>query len=99
MVMAVSLFALIGGVKPVYADPHQVTIADCPPGYVLGVQDTAEPLLAAQLPNDPSASPVGDTALAADASASQVSGANARAPRMFITGCIPPSGSLPTSSP
>ena len=34
--------------------PHLPTIADCPPGYRLAVQDTADPMLPARQP-DPNA--------------------------------------------
>jgi hypothetical protein len=67
-----------------------LTIADCPPGYVLGVQDTAEPQpLTKATPSQ------------ADATTYTVDGAMAAykaqqetdiAPRAFVTGCIKTTG-------
>ena len=59
------------------------TIADCPPGYVLGVQDLAEPLLPAR-PTDPDGYPLSNQDANAEAQA------EAAAPRRFVTGCVPP---------
>jgi len=70
---------------------HPLTLADCPAGYVLGIQDTAEPQSITTAPANTSANPTGqngaensgNTGLSADA-----------APRRFITGCIPPQATL-----
>ena len=62
------------------------TLADCPAGWTLGVQDTAEPqqMTSSQPPLDNYS--VADPAkLAAEKAAQQV-----EAPRQFITRCIPP---------
>ncbi|MFY9286905.1 MAG: hypothetical protein WAO98_00215 [Alphaproteobacteria bacterium] len=53
-----------------------VTIADCPSGYVLGVQETDQPQLMAKTP---SANP-------SDASAEAKE--TTEAPRRFVTGCV-----------
>lgn len=62
------------------------TIADCPPGYTLGVRDLADPQpLARPSVNDFEEQPPDDRM---DANA---------APRQFITGCIPPQPQPPQS--
>lgn len=57
--------------------PHLATIADCPAGYVLGVQETDQPQLMAKTP---SANPSDPSAEAKETS---------EAPKRFVTGCIP----------
>lgn len=71
---------------PAYAQEAQrpLTIADCPPGYVLGVQDTSEPQPVTKLPVNPYA---GTNAPTASSDAAKEA---AEAPKMFMTGCIPP---------
>jgi hypothetical protein len=61
--------------------PHLPTIADCPAGYTLGVQDidAAQPLVKS---SDPYAYTV--------EGAAQYDKTAASAPKAFITGCIPP---------
>jgi len=60
------------------------TIADCPPGYVLAVQDTAQPLIAARQP-DPNAGYAQNNQDQIAALQQQ-----AAAPRQFVTGCVLP---------
>ncbi|MFY9287904.1 MAG: hypothetical protein WAO98_05325 [Alphaproteobacteria bacterium] len=57
--------------------PHLATIADCPAGYVLGVQETAEAQL--MVKTNPSETQPD--------SSSQVKEAD-EAPRRFVTGCV-----------
>ncbi|MFY9288169.1 MAG: hypothetical protein WAO98_06670 [Alphaproteobacteria bacterium] len=57
--------------------PRLMTIADCPAGYVLGIQETSEPHLMAK--KDVPA----HTSQADDFKESD------EAPRRFVTGCIP----------
>ncbi len=69
---------------------RHLTIADCPAGYVLGVEDIAEPQPLTRDPNAVAGNPPGQNAVTA--AAQQVA-----APRQFVTGCIPPqSQQLPT---
>jgi hypothetical protein len=60
-----------------------LTIADCPPEYILVVQDTTEPLLPIKQ-TDPDGYPLNNQ----DANAEERQ--EAAAPRRFVTGCIPP---------
>jgi hypothetical protein len=60
------------------------TIADCPPGYILAVQDTAQPLIAARQP-DPNAGYAQNNQDQIAALQQQ-----AAAPRQFVTGCVLP---------
>jgi hypothetical protein len=62
---------------------HMPTIADCPRGYVLAVQDTAEPFMPASIP-DPNAGYAQNNQAAVAQAQMQ-----AAAPRQFITGCVP----------
>lgn len=57
------------------------TIADCPPGYTLGVTDTSEPQ---------PVTTANDAATSGNASPDATA-----APRQFVTGCIPPQPALP----
>jgi hypothetical protein len=66
-----------------------LTIADCPAGYVLAVQDMAEPQPLVK-PPDPTASGSDQTEQDAIADAQQ----QAAAPRRFVTGCIPPAAGI-----
>lgn len=67
---------------------HMPTLADCPAGYVLAVQDTALPQpLTAIYANDADSIAAQNAAAAAAAEANQ----QAEAPRQFMTGCVPPS--------
>ena len=65
-----------------------LTLADCPAGYVLGVQDTdeAQPITTAASTTDPDNRFIQNGSALSDKASSD---ANA-APRRFITGCIPP---------
>jgi hypothetical protein len=64
------------------------TLADCPPGYVLAVQDTALPQPLAALPPTPTLTD--DTSPAALSTAATAEAAQeALAPRQFVTGCVP----------
>jgi hypothetical protein len=90
--IALCIAALLLSSCPAQAQETQrpLTIADCPPGYVLGVQDTAEPQpLTKATPSQ------------ADATTYTVDGAMAAykaqqetdiAPRAFVTGCIKTTG-------
>jgi hypothetical protein len=69
---------------------HMPTLADCPAGYVLAVQDTALPQPLTKPPPavmnpDDAESIVAQNAMAAADAAQQ-----GEAPRQFITGCVPP---------
>jgi hypothetical protein len=79
-------FALV--TSPAYSQeaqpPRLPTIADCPPGYVLAVQDTADPMLPARQP-DPNARYVQNNQEAIAAIQQQT-----EAPRQFVTGCVQP---------
>lgn len=71
---------------PAYAQEAQrpLTVADCPPGYVLGVQDTGEAQPVTKPAPNPYAAnnvPTASSDAAAEAEA---------APKMFMTGCILP---------
>jgi hypothetical protein len=91
----VSLFSLSSAHAQEAQPARLPTIADCPPGYVLGVQDTDNlmPLArdnAAQVnPNDITV----DGQMAAFKSRQQQDAAytnsQAQAPRAFVTGCVP----------
>jgi hypothetical protein len=61
--------------------PRPLTLADCPPGYVLGVEDTAEPQLPMRDPDAIASNPTDQNAAAAQ---------QAAAPRQFVTGCVLP---------
>jgi hypothetical protein len=68
---------------------HMPTLADCPVGYVLTVQDTALPQPLAKLPSaqaNPDDTSLADPNALAAAEAAQ----QAMAPRQFVTGCVPP---------
>ena len=86
---ALSALALLMAVSPAFAqeDPakaRHLTIADCPPGYTLGVMDTAEPQPITR------ATPVDDLtpSWAKDGKSSNLD--DNAVPRKFVTGCIPP---------
>jgi hypothetical protein len=64
------------------AQPH-LTIADCPAGSVLGIQDTAE---AQPVTKSPATNTTQTTDPNADATA---------APRSFVTGCVPMNTAAP----
>jgi hypothetical protein len=73
---------------------HMPTLADCPAGYVLAVQDMALPQPLTKPP--PTAVPAAINADDANSIAAQNAMAaadaaqQAEAPRQFITGCVPP---------
>jgi hypothetical protein len=73
---------------------HMPTLADCPAGYVLAVQDMALPQPLTKPP--PTAVPAAINADDANSIAAQNTMAaaeatqQAEAPRQFMTGCIPP---------
>lgn len=63
---------------------HQLTIADCPAGYVLGIQDTADPQPFSRIPD-----PAPSTYEQANQQAAALAQQQAAAPRQFVTGCVP----------
>ena len=65
---------------------HLPTIADCPRGYVLGVQDTEDPQPVATLPLNPNDYTIANQ----DKNAAEAAARQASAPRQFITGCFLP---------
>jgi hypothetical protein len=89
--LAIFLFALPTQAQDI---SHVPTIADCPAGYVLAVQDTSLPQPLTKPPsqtaiyaNDADSIAAQNAAAAAAAEANQ----QAEAPRQFMTGCVPPS--------
>jgi hypothetical protein len=82
---AICTIAFLLAASPAYSQEAPATrlptIADCPPGYTLGVQDTAEPQPVTTTPATGYENVNETAAPGIDVSA---------APRRFITGCIPP---------
>ena len=71
---------------------HMPTLADCPAGYVLAVQDMAVPQ---PLTKPPPAVPAinaddANSIAAQNATAAAEAAQQAEAPRQFMTGCVPP---------
>ena len=62
------------------------TIADCPAGTVLAVQDTDQPQPWASIPHDPSEYTVANQ----DKFAAEDAARRDTAPHQFVTGCVPP---------
>lgn len=78
---------LLSGV-PAYSQEadHLPTIADCPRGYILAVQDSEYPQpVATQPPNPNDYTVANQEKIAAETAARQ-----AAAPRAFVTGCVLP---------
>ena len=86
---AVCVFAVLLASFPAHSQEvqHLPTLADCPPGYTLGVQDTANPMPVAKPQPDPNAYA---NAYPSDQDIAAAAQEQAAAPRQFITGCIPP---------
>ncbi|MGB9152206.1 MAG: hypothetical protein WCD70_03860 [Alphaproteobacteria bacterium] len=98
--VAICASALLLSVSPVHAQGaqpvHMPTIADCPPGYVLAVQDTDAPMPLASddtAQSDQNTDTV-DGQMAAFKTRQQQQSAyaadQAQAPRAFVTGCVLP---------
>jgi hypothetical protein len=66
---------------------HILTIADCPPGYVLGVQSMAEAQPWAEPPTQPTYPP--PSVDEQNRQAAALTSMEAAAPRRFATGCVP----------
>jgi len=98
--VAICTSAFLLSVSFVHAQETQPTrlptIADCPPGYVLGVQDTDSlaPLArdnAAQTnPNDATVDSQMTAFKARQQQDAAYASGQAQAPRAFVTGCVPP---------
>lgn len=74
---------------PAHADDatRPLTIADCPPGYVLGIQDTTEAMpLTHAAPTQADA----NSYTVAGAMATYQNDPTATSPRQFVTGCVRP---------
>ncbi|MGB9152968.1 MAG: hypothetical protein WCD70_07760 [Alphaproteobacteria bacterium] len=97
---AICASAFLLSVSSVYAQDAQPTqmptIADCPPGYVLAVQDTDNPMPLASndvAQSDQSTDTVDGQMAAFKARQQQqaaYAAAQAQAPRAFVTGCVLP---------
>ncbi len=87
----VALASLFFAVPTQAQEPsHQPTLADCPSGYVLAVQDTALPQPLTKPPPAPMNTDDANSIAAQDAMAAAEAAQQAEAPRQFITGCMPP---------
>jgi|GEM_PF-5361722 len=87
---AIGVLALLLAASPAssreapVAPKRLATIADCPPGYTLGVRDLAEPQPLARPPVNEFEEQPRDEHMDAN-----------NAPRQFITGCVPPPNQTP----